>query len=108
MVRRIDRERFIELLNEEFPEIAAQIDSISHGLLHLEIATVSRATQAAIDSQDKESVKRHFRFIDEIFRDAAPDVENAQSRPDEGSGSAPAQAPTGVGRTGGILGQAPR
>ncbi|MDR3623212.1 MAG: hypothetical protein P4L85_27915 [Paludisphaera borealis] len=77
MSKAIDRERFVALLNERFPEVAAQIDDISEGLLHLEMATFSRATQAAIDSQDEEAVKRHFRFIDEVFRDAAPDVENA-------------------------------
>jgi hypothetical protein len=73
----IDRERFVALLHEQFPEVAAQIDDASDGLLHLEMATFSRATQAAIDAQDGETVKRHFRFIDEVFRGAAPDVENA-------------------------------
>ena len=34
-------------------------------------------TQAAIDARDNETVKRHFRFIDEVFRDVAPDVESA-------------------------------
>ena len=77
MSRNIDRKRFIALLNEQLPEVAAKIDDISEGLLHLEMATFSRETQAAIDPQDKETVKQHFRFIDEVFRDAAPDVENA-------------------------------
>jgi hypothetical protein len=77
MSKAIDRERFVTLLNERFPEVAAQIDDISEGLLHLEMATLSRATQAAIDSRDRETVKRHFGFIDEVFRDATPDVENA-------------------------------
>ena len=77
MGRNIDRERFIALLNEQFPEVVAKIDDISAGLLHLEMATFSRETQAAIDAQDNETVKRHFRFIDEMFRDAAPEVENA-------------------------------
>ena len=48
--RNIDRERFIALLNEQFPEVAAKIDDISAGLLHLEMATFSRETQAAIDA----------------------------------------------------------
>jgi hypothetical protein len=75
--RNIGRERFIALHNEQFPEVAAKIDDISEGLLHLEMATFSRETQAAIDAQDDETVKRHFRIIDEVFRGAAPDVENA-------------------------------
>ena len=75
--KKIDHSRFIALLTERFPEVAANIDDCSQGLLHLEMATLARATQAAIDGQDKPTVLRHFKFIDEVFRDAAPDVENA-------------------------------
>jgi hypothetical protein len=77
MAKLIERDQFIALLTERFPEIATTIDDCSQGLLHLEIATFARATQAAIDAQDRNAVRRHFEFIDEVFRDAAPDVENA-------------------------------
>ena len=73
----IDRDQFIVRLIDRFPEVAADIDDCSHGLLHLEMATLARATQAAIDSQDKAMLGRHFQFIDEVFRDAAPSVANA-------------------------------
>jgi hypothetical protein len=73
----IDRERFLLMLTERFPEVDAEIDDCSRGLLHLEMGTFARATQAAIDTQDKETVRRHFQFIEEVFRDATPDVENA-------------------------------
>jgi hypothetical protein len=73
----IDHSRFIAMLMERFPEIAAQIDDCSKGLLHCEMGTVARATQEAIDRHDKETIQAHFQFIDEVFRDAAPDVENA-------------------------------
>jgi hypothetical protein len=76
MAELIDRDRFIALLTERFPKVAATIDDCSQGLLHLEMATLARATQAAIDEQDRDAV-RHFQFIDEVFRKAAPDVENA-------------------------------
>jgi hypothetical protein len=46
-------------------------------LLHLEMGAFSAATQAAIDDQDVDTVRAHFQFIDEVFCDAAPDVENA-------------------------------
>jgi hypothetical protein len=75
--KNIDRARFIALLHEQFPEVAAKIEDISAGLLHLEMATFSRETQAVIDARDNETVKRHFRFVDEVFRDADPEVENA-------------------------------
>ena len=77
MVEQIDHERFIALLTERFPEVAAAIDDCSLGLLHLEMATLARATQAAIDGRDHDTVQRHFQFIDEVFRQAAPDVQNA-------------------------------
>ena len=77
MAERIDRDRFMTLLTERYPHIAASIDDCSQGLLHLEMATMARATQAAIDGQDRDTVRRHFQFIDEIFRQATPEVENA-------------------------------
>src|SRR5947208_2562125 len=77
MAGRIDHSRFISLLTERFPEVAASIDDCSQGLLHLEMATLARATQTAIEQQNKPIILRHFQFIDEVFGDAAPDVENA-------------------------------
>jgi hypothetical protein len=73
----IDRERFIALLAERFPDVFADIDDCSQGLLHLEMGTLATATQAAIDNQDRDTVRWHFQFIDEVFRDAAPEVKNA-------------------------------
>lgn len=77
MEKLIDHDRFMALLTERFPEVAAAIDDCSQGLLHPEMGTLARATQTAIDSQDRDTVRRHFQFIDEVFRQAAPDVENA-------------------------------
>ena len=77
MAERIDHRRFVTLLTSRFPEVAAAIDDCSRGLLHLEMATLASATQAAIDNQDKATVVRHFEFVDEVLRDAASDVENA-------------------------------
>jgi hypothetical protein len=76
MAAKADHGRFVALLTARFPDIAASVDDCSQGLLHLEMATLARATQAAIDRQDKNTV-RDFEFVDEIFRDASPEVENA-------------------------------
>lgn len=73
----IDHPQFIALLTHQFPDVAALVDDCSQGLLHCEMATVARATQAAIDAGDRYTIQRHFAFIDGIFRDAAPDVKNA-------------------------------
>jgi len=69
--------RFEELLADRFPAIADQINEIERGLLHLEMAVFARATCIAIDGGDLKEVAAHLAFIDELFRDAAPDLENA-------------------------------
>jgi hypothetical protein len=79
MPERIDHPRFIALLAERFPEIAASVDPCSRGLLTLEMAALGCATQAAIDAQDTATVRRHFEFVDEVCRDATPNVKNAVS-----------------------------
>lgn len=71
MADRVNRDRFIKLLTERFPEVAAAVDDCSSGLLHLEMATLARATQVAIDNQDRDTVRRHFQFIDQVFLNAA-------------------------------------
>jgi hypothetical protein len=77
MTEKIDHPRFFAMMAERFPEVAADVDDCSQGLLHLEMATLARATQEAIYNQDRATIFRHFQFVDEVFRDAAPDVENA-------------------------------
>src|SRR3989442_926509 len=98
MAVRIDHPRFIALLTERFPKVAASIDDCSQGLLHPEMGTLARATQAAIDEQDKPTIVQHFLFIDKVFGDAAPDVKNAinvsylENLRFEGRKAAPAKA----------------
>jgi hypothetical protein len=77
MPERIDQPRFRLLLSERFPDVAASIDDSSRGLLHLEMGALARATQVAIDNQDKATVVRHFEFVDDVFQNATADVENA-------------------------------
>jgi hypothetical protein len=77
MADQFNRDRFIALLTERFPNVAAAIDACARGLLHLEMAALARATQTAIDGQDPDTVRRQFQFIDEVLRQADPDVENA-------------------------------
>lgn len=71
------RWRFEVLLANRFPDISSQIDEVEHGLLHLEMAAFARATCAAIENGNLPDVAAHFGFIDELFHDAAPDLENA-------------------------------
>lgn len=77
MARNIDRGRFIGLLTERFPKVMAEIDDCRQALLHMEMAVLAHATQSAIDAGDRGTVTRHFEFIDAVFADATPDVENA-------------------------------
>jgi hypothetical protein len=77
MAEPIDHERFVTLLKERYPAIAADIDDCARGLLHLEMGTLARATQAAISDEDKAAVRGYFAFIADVFRLATPDVKNA-------------------------------
>ena len=77
MAPKIDHDGFVAMLVERFPAIAGDIDNSSRGLLHCEMATFARATQLAIDNHDMDTIRRHFEFIDEVFRMATPEVENA-------------------------------
>jgi hypothetical protein len=73
----IDRECFIAMLTEQFPAVAAGIDDCARGLLHLEMASLARVTQAAITSEDKTAVKEYFAFVGDLFRRAGPEVKSA-------------------------------
>src|SRR5688572_20243517 len=77
MAEMVDHERFVAMLAERFPAIAADIDTCSRGLLHLEMGAFARATQAAISAENVSTVREHFTFIDDVYRQATPDVKNA-------------------------------
>jgi len=73
----IGHREFIDLLAAEFPEIAAEVRDEGDGLLHLEAAAFRRATERAMDAGQLWAVEKHFRFVERVLRDAAPDVDNA-------------------------------
>ena len=77
MAEPIDRDRFVAMLTERYPAIAADIDECARGILHLEMGTLARATQVAISDENKAAVREYFAFISEVFRQATPDVKNA-------------------------------
>ena len=65
-------------LRERFPEIVEDLDDDCwKGLLHLEVAVLSRVAQAAITEGNKESVRRCFDFADWAFRTGDEKVKNA-------------------------------
>lgn len=77
MTNPIDHQQFLALLSARFPDVAAAMDESVRGLLHCEMGTFARATNAAIRAGDVATVRCHFRFADEVLRDAAPNVRNA-------------------------------
>jgi hypothetical protein len=77
MAKPIDHARFVALLAERYPAVAADIDKCARGLLHLEMHALALAAQAAISDEDKAAVRGYFAFIGEVFRLATPDVRNA-------------------------------
>jgi len=68
--------QFIQQLVAEFPELCDEIKE-HEGLLHVQMGSFARITQAAIDAGDFESLRRQFTLADRFFRDAAPDLQNA-------------------------------
>jgi hypothetical protein len=77
MAGTLDRDAFVAMLTERYPAIAADIDECVRGLLHMEMAVLAGAAQAAISDEDREAIREHFRFIDEVYRLASPEVKNA-------------------------------
>ena len=72
-----DQTTFEERLSERFPAIAEKITEHESGLLHLEMAAFARATCRAIEQDVPGEARAHFEFIDELFSNATPDLENA-------------------------------
>lgn len=77
MAGEVDRAAFVALLTERYPDVAADIDESMRGQLHLEMGQLSKAVQVAISDEDPAAVREHFRFIDEVYRRATPEVKNA-------------------------------
>lgn len=73
----IGHSEFLELLGAEFPEIAAEVREEGDGLLHLEMAAFLKATERAMDAGRLWAAELHFRFVERVRSQAAPDVENA-------------------------------
>jgi hypothetical protein len=73
----VDRPEFVRRLGERFPNVAAQIDDVDRGLLHLEMAVFARATAAAIEAGSAILVADFLAFADEILGSADSAVENA-------------------------------
>jgi hypothetical protein len=69
-------EEFVEQLDAEFPELREDLKEYE-GLLHVQMASFSRITQAAINSGDFEALRQQFIFADRFYHDAAPDLHNA-------------------------------
>ncbi len=77
MAGTVDHAAFVSMLTERYPAITEDIDECARGLLHLEMGALARAAQAAISNEDTMVVREHFRFIDEVYRRATPEVKNA-------------------------------
>ena len=77
MRERVDHGLFITLLTVQLPEVAAQINECTRGLLHMEMGTLGLATRAAIEAEHWGTVRRHLSFVEDVFLAATPDVVNA-------------------------------
>jgi hypothetical protein len=73
----INREEFLRRLTDRFPGVAAGIDDIDQGLLHLEMSAFARVTADAIDGRDRAQAMKFLEFAEEILAAADAAVENA-------------------------------
>lgn len=70
---------FFGQLARRFPSAASQIDDCELGLLHCEMGAFSRATEAALERNDFDTVEQHVHFIEELLKDANSELVNAIS-----------------------------
>lgn len=73
----VDRCRFLALLSDRLPDVAADIDECSAGLLHMEINILARASLAAIRSEDGVTLRSHLALVEDAFRNATPELRSA-------------------------------
>ena len=77
MGRVCGRKHFIRTLTGRFPEVVAAIDECARGLLHCEMGTFARATQATLDRGDFVTARAHFECAESLLRVAGPALANA-------------------------------
>lgn len=73
----IDHAHFVARLTAQFPEVPASFDESIKGLLHCEMGAFAGLTEEAMDKGNFWQVEKYFRFVEEVWRDASPEVENA-------------------------------
>jgi hypothetical protein len=73
---RLDKDKFVQLALAEFPQLREEFAE-EDGLLHLQMAALSRFAQAAIDSNDLDVLVRCYGLLAEVMKTATSDVENA-------------------------------
>jgi len=69
-------EEFIAATRAEFPELSSELDD-DEGLFYLQVGSLARHTQAAIDDGDRAEVKRQFEFARKADLAGDAEVENA-------------------------------
>jgi len=72
-----DRDAFIKLLGERFPEVVATFTDVDEGLLHLEVAAFRICVERAMDEGRLWDTERYLRFVDEILPLADEALDNA-------------------------------
>lgn len=71
------KSRFSAYLATNFPEVAENIEASDHGVLHLEVATLTSASKEAINQRDWQLLSRHFDFVDSVLGNAEIELHDA-------------------------------
>jgi hypothetical protein len=69
-------EEFVAAARLEFPELASELDDDA-GLFYLQVGSLARHTQAAIDDGDRVEVQKQFEFVRKADLAGDPEVQNA-------------------------------
>jgi hypothetical protein len=73
----VNREEFLSRLLAQFPEVFAEIKPSEKDLLHCEVAAFRLATENAMDTGHHWAAELHFRFVEQLLKEANPELRNA-------------------------------
>lgn len=73
----LGRDDFLTRLAADFPNVVEQISPYETGLLSCEMAAFRRATEQAIDAGRLWEAEQHFRLVEDLLRNAGPELLNA-------------------------------
>ena len=73
----MDAAPFLSFFAERLPDVASTLDPDAQSSVYMAMQALARATQRAIGDGEKETVRAHFAFVDELYCQGDDEVSNA-------------------------------